>query len=530
MMKKIIYRFNKISNVVHLFRSLDNKYKIIQQKGFSIWKIKAFKERFLTKAYLIIRNWRIHRIRTLRKGCRLIKLVLRIIFFRKFINNCNFKKFYEHFLNILRNLLKKEFQNLKDRFYEWKDLSGLKREVFKLKSGRPIKSKIRNELSFRINNPFYCSKNNKMIIKFIHFFKLQRLIKKYVLRKRGLQLINTENRNKTNDNIKRKLCLRNLIKENYFKTREHEKYLIDKYFKLLSKNSRFILNDEKTPLIKYTNLPFFIKNKNMIIKPLTAYIKLKRYLKIIGQKNKTKWKKIQNWCIKYIQRIGFKTLKTKIPRGISLNKIRIFTEKKILNRYFLRFLEIVHKLRRINYISLIILVKKIQINFRKLQKRHKKHKILSKVLLMLYRNNFQYFHSRFIFWMKHLHYAKLSKAICLIIDLMSFNSQVKQKNVCRDKINEFAIQIKNISFRNFLDILKIVADEVQNIKKANSFLQTIYCKEIYKFIFSTKNHASKLHKFCKILVKLYNKYGKFTIGNRFRLWGNNILNTKVNLK
>ena len=119
---------------------------------------------------------------------------------------------------------------------------------------------------------------------------------------------------------------------------------------------------------------------------------------------------------------------------------------------FFKFVNIQTNLRKLNFISQDIYARKIQQNFRKLHKKHKISDKLNKITNSLHKYLIETIHSRFIFWMKHLHYAKLSKAVNLIIELMRYNSELKQNKSCKKKIVNYAIQNQNIQFICYLSI------------------------------------------------------------------------------
>ena len=540
-MKKILYFFEVIKKffmkkiikklcllrLCKVFRNLDNKYKNILDKHKSIWKINIFKDKYNTTASLIIRNWRPHRVRKVAKCCKLIKLALRLIYMRKFLYDAKRNKFFKQMLYLCKKMKNKEFNNLKDKYNTWKDECVFKKEVYVLKSGRkPVYKHIMASL---IKNSFYMFKLSKNTIALNKSVKLQRLVQIHFLRKKMLKFTKTQNISiqGITDLLKRSLALRNIIKQNYFKKKEDDKDLLIKFFKIYFKNSKFIPNENKIPVIKPSISTCLSTIKRMIINPINASLKLGKCLKIVGQIKSRKIKKIQEWFKKFVQRNGFKTLRIILPRTDSLNKIIQFTDMKIKQANFFKLLIKIRKIVNYEMISKIISIKKIQ---KFLKKKIKKHKISLKLLNILNLKLVKISEcllSKFIFWMKHMHFAKLTKAIKIVIQLMKQNSVLKLKNSCREKIMYFAFENLNLKFRKLLGFFKVATFEKTNHNKANLFLQRIYFKESYKFIEVSKTIALKNNRFKNILISLYKKYDKSILRDRFRQWSYFILNYEV---
>jgi hypothetical protein len=149
--------------IFECFLSFDRKYKNLLERYKSKWYVNAHKHKYHENAYKIIRNWRLFRLRNLLKSLKVIKLSLRIIYFRHFIYNCNKQKFYNQFLLIMKKMNLKELQNLKEKFNFWRDQCENEKKVLVLKSAkRPNQNKASNVKALKIKKilPYFSLKAN----------------------------------------------------------------------------------------------------------------------------------------------------------------------------------------------------------------------------------------------------------------------------------------------------------------------------------------------------------------------------------
>jgi hypothetical protein len=121
---------------------------------------------------------------------------------------------------------------------------------------------------------------------------------------------------------------------------------------------------------------------------------------------------------------------------------------------FLKIFSTAQVLKRLEEIKKEFSALKIQDNFRNFQNKIKFYHKLYVIVNGIHRHVTEKLHRRFILWIRHLHYSKLSKGIGIIIELMRHNSNFKKYNQSINKIEYYASNCQKIFLQKFLNMLK----------------------------------------------------------------------------
>ena len=483
MMTRIIKKL-LLSRFLNVFRILDKKYKNVLDKYKSIWKIKAFKLKFNNAASLIIRLFRRHRISKIRKSCNLIKTAMRVIMLRKFFYNCNKNKFYKQFNKLLKKTHQRLLDSLKDNFNIWKaqcDFSILNRQQKVLKSKRPAKIESQIEIKKSLSiNPSCQKKYIKSKFPYLVIIRLQNIFRKLLLKKDLEKKFLTDGKiNETIDNkIFKNVTLKNLLRYGDYKSKNTNKELLSKKFRLFKEKTSFINPEDRNPISIKKIFPLFFE-KSTILNPIKAANKIIHFFNVV--------RKIQN--IKLIQNVA--------------------------------------KMKRLDELKKLFAVRRLQNKFRIIGKKIKFSHKLYKIIDGIHRHVTEKIHRKFLLWVKHLLFKKLSMGMKLIIDLMRQNSNYREKNYSMQIMFDLGNNCKSIQIKKISNIIRLCAQKGQNKLKIIEFLERINYKEAYKFIGAIKENSSKLNKFNKNLRKFYKRKEKNDLSSRFRKWANLVLKNKV---
>jgi len=478
------------------------------------------RERYNEKASKIVKNWRLHRVRKMVKSLKFYRLVFRIMYLRSFIYNSNKQRFIKKFQLLLSKLHTKLMNNFRERLWDWRDDAISKKKVV-LKSRRPD----RRIDTKRTILPSLISKANQVSLPDAFATIIQNFVKTNLeIMKNKLNYIQRMFANKVSG-------MKKMVRIRFNFDRQNTYNLFNTSFKTFKRNTlsefKFVPKDQLKP-INIIMPHSLVYVKTYVLRPITPVSIINEYLKTVVEKKNEKINKIKRWYNLFLKRNGFKTLRVVIPRSSSIKIMKLLTDKRILLHYFNCYKRIVETFTKLDFIKKLSSIRRIQKKFRNFRNKIKFYHKLYTIVNGVHTHLTEKLHKRFIFWIKHLNYTKLSKAIKLIIDLMRENTHIQTIERIRRKFYEMADKKSSLFISNFVMDLKILSGMDHEKQKIHSFINRTNFKECYRFITLAKDCALKSNKFFEIFERLYNNYSKNSLIKRLRLWNNSTYKNKVN--
>ncbi len=514
---RIITRNNRLFRLIHF---LNKNNEMHSQKFIFRWYNIIFRERYHEKASKIIKNWKLHRVRKMVKDIKFYKLVFRIMYLRSFIYNSNKQRFIKKFQLLLNKMHTKLMNNFRERLWDWRDDAISKKKVV-LKSKRPDR-RIQTKSTAL---PLIILKANRILLPDAFAKIIQNFLKiNLFIRRINLQ-------NKQQMAADKELGLKKMIRIKFISNKQKTNELLNSRFKTFKFKAlseiKFILKDLSKPIsLRMPQSLYFVKT--YVLKPITQVAIINEYLETVVMKKNERISKINRWYTLFLKRNGFKTLKVVIPRSNSIEVMKRFTDKRLLLHYFNCYKMIVGTLARLNLIKKLCSIRMIQKKFRNFRNKIRFYHKLYTIVNGVHSHITEKLHRRFILWIRHLNYSKLSKAIKLIIDLMRENTHFKLIDRIKRKFIEMANKKSSLFISNFIMDLKIISGMDREKQKIHCFINRSNFKECYRFITLAKESALKSNKFFEIFERLYKNYSKNSLIKRLRLWTNSTYRNKVN--